>query len=63
MRRYVQVSGALFGLIAAAQLTRTVLGWPAQVGEITIPVWWSGVAFLVTSTFAFWAWRTARSAA
>jgi len=27
MRRYVQVSGVLFGLIAAAQLTRTALGW------------------------------------
>ena len=63
MRRYVQASGVLFGLIAAAQLTRTALGWPAQVGDISIPVWWSAIAFLVTAAFAFWAWRTARSAA
>ncbi len=63
MRRYVQLSGALFGLIAAAQLARAVLAWPAQVGNLTIPVWWSAVAFLVTSAFAFWAWRAARSAA
>ena len=60
MRRYVQVSGAFFGLLAAAQLTRTVFGWPVQVATVTVPRWPSVVAFLVTSPFAFWAFRTAR---
>jgi hypothetical protein len=62
MRRYVQVSGAFFSLLAAVQLTRTVLGWPVRVADITVPVWASGIAFLITSTFAIWAFRTAKSA-
>lgn len=61
MRRYELVSGILFTLISLAQLTRTLLGWPAQVNGVDIPVWWSGVAFLVTGTLAVWAFRSARS--
>ena len=60
---YVRVSGALFVLIATVQLTRTVFGWSARIGNIDIPVWWSAIAFLVTSGLAFWAFRTAKSAA
>ena len=63
MRRYEQVSGALFGLISAAQLTRTVLRLPAQVGTTSIPIWWSAVAFLVTASLAIWAFRTSGRAA
>jgi hypothetical protein len=60
MRRYEQVSGALFGLIALAQLTRVILRLPARVGAISIPVWFSGVAFLVTASLAVWAFRAGR---
>ena len=63
MRRYVQVSGTLFGLIAAAQLTRTILGLPAQVGTTSIPVWWSAIAFLDTASLAIWAFRASGRAA
>jgi len=60
MRRYEQVSGALFTLIAVAQLARSVLGWPAQVGSFSIPIWFSIVAFLVTGSLAIWAFRASR---
>lgn len=63
MRYYEFVSGALFGLIALAQLTRSILGLPARVGSMAIPVWWSVVAFLVTGSLALWAFRISRSAA
>lgn len=58
MPRYELVSGIIFTFIALAQLTRTVLGWPAQVDGFTVPVWWSGVAFLITGTMAIWAFRS-----
>lgn len=60
MRRYVLVSGAFFCSLAAIQLTRAVMGWPVRVAEVTVPVWASGLAFVVASTFAIWAFRTAR---
>lgn len=63
MRRYVQASGTLFSFISVAQLTRSILSLPAQVGTMPIPVWWSVVAFLVTASFAVWAFRASRLAA
>ncbi len=61
MRRYEHVSGALFTLIALAQLLRSVLGWPAQVGSFSIPIWFSIVAFLVTGSLAIWAFRASKA--
>jgi len=63
MRRYELVSGVVFALIALAQLTRSLMGLPAQVGSIVIPVWFSVIAFLVTGSLAIWALRASRSAA
>ena len=63
MRRYVQISGALFGLIALAQLSRSILGLPAQVGNFAIPIWFSIVVFLITGSMAIWAFRGSRGAA
>ena len=63
MRRYVLVSGAFFCLLAAIQLTRVVMGWPVGVAEVTVPVWVSGLACVIASTFALWAFRTAKGAA
>jgi CBS-domain-containing membrane protein len=62
MRRYAQVSGAFFGLLATVQLTRTVLGWPIQVAGVSIPVWASACAFVITLLFAIWAFRTGKGA-
>lgn len=59
MRRYAHVSGAFFGLLAALQLVRAVLAWPVQVASVTIPVWVSGLAFVIASALAVWAFRTA----
>ena len=63
MRRYAEISGVLFTLIALAQLCRVILGWPAQVGGVSIPIWCSIVACLVTGSLAIWAFRVSRGAA
>ena len=62
MRRYEQVSGAFFCLLAAVQLTRVVLHWPVQVANTAVPLWVSLVAFVVASGFAIWAFRAAKPA-
>jgi len=63
MRRYELVSGIIFTIMAVVQLTRTVLGWPVQVDLFTVPVWLSGVAFLITGGMAIWAFRSGRGPA
>ena len=60
MHRYELVSGTIFSIIAVAQLARTLLGWPVQIDLFTVPVWVSGVAFLIAASLAFWAFRSAR---
>jgi len=61
MRRYVQTSGIFFALLALVQLTRTLSGWPVQVASVTVPIWASAVAFVITASFATWALRAVRS--
>jgi len=62
MKRYEMVSGIFFSILSLVQLTRTVLGWSLRVNGIDIPVWWSGLAFLITAVFALWAFRSASRA-
>jgi len=63
VRRYEQVSGAFFCLLAVLQLTRVVLRWPVQVADVAVPLWASVLAFLVVSALAIWAFRAAKGAA
>jgi hypothetical protein len=63
MRRYEQVSGAFFTVFALAQFTRSILGVPAQIGNLAIPIWFSIVAFLVTGSLAIWAFRACSATA
>ena len=63
MRRYELVSGIIFTVMAFVQLLRTVLGWPVQVDLFTVPVWLSGVAFLITGGMAILEFRSAKGAA
>ena len=60
MQRYTIVSGSFLALVALAQLTRGILGWPATVGGVTIPVWCSIVAAIITGSLAIWAVRLSR---
>jgi len=59
MRRYEQVSGAFFSLLAVVQLARLVMRWPVDVAGVSIPLWASVVAVVITTSFAAWAFRTA----
>ena len=63
MRRSEQVSGTFFLLLAILQLTRVIRGWAVQVAGVTVPVWASIVACLITGSFAAWAYRASRAAA
>ena len=55
MRSYLFVSGVLFGAIALFHLLRVVYGWPAHLGDWTIPTWLSWIALLATAALCAWA--------
>lgn len=50
----------LFSLIALLQLLRFILGWEVTVNGVIVPVWVSGLAFLVAAGLAVMVWRETR---
>ena len=50
-----------FSLIALLQLLRFILGWEVTVNGVTVPIWLSGVAFVIASGLAVMVWRETRA--
>ncbi len=61
MKTFTVVSIVVFSLIAILQLLRFVLGWEVSVNGATIPVWASGIAFIVSGGLAVMLWRENRA--
>jgi hypothetical protein len=59
MRRYEQVSGVFFGLLAIVQLARLLFRWPVQVASVSVPLWASALAVVIAAALSIWAFRTA----
>ena len=52
---------ALFSLIAMLQLLRFTLGWEVTVNGVTVPVWVSGIVFVIAAGLAVMLWRETRT--
>ena len=61
MKTFTVTSIIIFSLIAILQLIRFVLGWEVSVNGVTIPVWVSGMAFIVLAGLAVMLWRENRA--
>jgi hypothetical protein len=48
-------------LVSLLQLLRLVLGWAITINGVAIPLWASGVAFVVAAGLAAMVWRELRS--
>lgn len=59
MRRYMVISGAVFGAVALLHVLRLLLGWPAQVAGWVVPMWISWVALVGAGALCLWALRLA----
>jgi len=54
------IAAVLFALIGALQLVRFIMGWEVTVNGIAIPVWASGIVFVIAAALAIMLWREAR---
>jgi hypothetical protein len=54
------VAAILFWLIALAQLLRVLLRVDVRAGVVHIPLWVSGVAFIILAALGIWLWRERR---
>jgi len=61
MKPFTIVAIVLLSLIAILQLARLILGWEVSVNGVAIPLWVSGIAFVVAGGVAVMVWREART--
>ena len=60
MKPFTIIAVVLLSLISLLHLLRLVLGWEVIVNGMSIPVWLSGIAFVVTAAIALMLWRESR---
>ena len=53
---FTVIAIVLLSLIALLQLLRFILGWEVAVHGVSVPVWASGIAFVVAAGLAVMVW-------
>ena len=59
MKPFTTTAAAVFALIALMQLLRFILRWQITVSGAIVPVWVSGIAFVIAAGLAVMLWREA----
>ena len=59
----LKVAGFIFGLMCLAQLLRLVIRPEVLIEGHHLPLWPSGLAFLILGGLCLWMWKLARAAA
>jgi hypothetical protein len=59
MRSYALVSGVFLAIVAVAHLVRAFMRWPILIADLSVPVWCSTAAFVLTAGLALWGFREA----
>ena len=60
MKPFTTIAALFLGLIALLQLLRFILAWEIILNGVIVPVWLSGVAFVITAGLAVMLWLEAR---
>jgi hypothetical protein len=50
----------LLVIVSIAHLLRVIFGWQVTIADAVVPVWASGVAFVVAGLAAFLLWKDSR---
>jgi hypothetical protein len=57
---FTTIAVGVLSLIALLQLVRTIMRWEVVLNGAVLPVWVSGVAFVVAGALALLVWRESR---
>lgn len=60
MKPFTVIAVVFFALVALMQLLRFILDWEVTVNGVIVPVWVSGVAFVILAGLAVMLWRETR---
>lgn len=59
MKPFTTITTGILTIMAIVHLLRLVNGWPVTVGGFFVPLWWSGLAFVILAALALMLWREA----
>jgi hypothetical protein len=59
----LKTAGVVFGLMCLAQLARLLIRPEVLVAGHRLPLWPSGLAFVVLAGLSLWMWKLSRAAA
>lgn len=57
----LRVASVVFGLMAVAQLVRLLMRPGVLVAGYRMPLWLSGLAFIILGGLSLWMWKLART--
>jgi len=60
VKPFTTIAALFLGLIALLQLLRFILAWEIILNGVIVPVWLSGVAFVMTAGLAVMLWLETR---
>jgi len=60
VKPFTTIAALFLGLIALLQLLRFILAWEIILNGVIVPVWLSGVAFVIAAGLAVMLWLEAR---
>ena len=52
-KTFTIVAGAIFALVALVHVLRILMGWPAVIGDWTVPMWVSWIGLVVTGGLSY----------
>ena len=61
MKPFTTLAVIILSIISLLQLTRFVQGWEVSINGVIVPVWLSGLAFVVFAGLAAMLWRESRA--
>jgi hypothetical protein len=59
-RPFTTITAVVLALIAVLQLLRFLLRWEVTLNGVVVPVWLSGIAFVIAGGLAVMVWRESR---
>lgn len=61
MKPFTTIAVVFLAVVCIAQILRLCLGWEVTVNGMTIPLWASDIAAVVTGGLSFLLWRESRT--
>jgi hypothetical protein len=57
MKPFTAIASAVFALVALLQLARFLQAWPVAINGVSIPLWASAIACVISATLSVMIWR------